>query len=361
MSGSETQPNPKPAGSALLSWWDRLTGNFLVNRLFRAVVIVWIVITIIFFLVRALPGNPIDLVIADMVVNRNMSEDEAMRRAAALYRIDLNKPVVEQYVEFMQNLARGDLGESYLNQGKTVAELIANRLPWTLFSISFSLLISFIIGMLIGMLTAYFRNSWVDHTFTNLSAALDATPAYLIGILAVLLLGVVWQIIPIDQMRGTTSPGIETGFTFEFFSDAFMHLRVPAMVYILATVGGWALMMKSSTVGTLGEDYVTVARARGLSDARIITAYVGRNASLPLFTALALSIGFAIGGSILIERIFTYPGIGLLLDNAITQRDYPIMQGIFLVTTIAVIITNMLADLLYGWLDPRIRISGKGN
>ncbi len=119
--------------------------------------------------------------------------------------------------------------------------------------------------------------------------------------------------------------------------------------------------MKSSTITTLGEDYVTVARARGLSDFRILSAYVGRNATLPLFTRLAITIGFAVGGSVLLESLFTYRGIGYQLWQAISQRDYPIMQGIFIVVTAAVVFANLIADLLYGWLDPRIRVAGGGN
>jgi peptide/nickel transport system permease protein len=169
---------------------------------------------------------------------------------------------------------------------------------------------------------------------------------------------VIWKIVPFEYLRGSVSPGIEPGFTPEFIGDIFAHLAVPALAYILATTGSWMLTMKSSTLSTLGEDYVTVAKARGLTEGRIITSYVGRNASLPLATRLAISIGFLIGGSVLIESLFTYQGIGLLLWQAVYQRDYPIMQGVFLVTTIAVIVANFLADLLYGWLDPRIRIAG---
>jgi len=135
---------------------------------------------------------------------------------------------------------------------------------------------------------------------------------------------------------------------------------VPGIVYILTTLGGWMLSMRSSTVSVLGEDYVTVARARGLPDFRIIMAYVGRNASLPLVTALAISVGFLLGGSAVIESVFVYQGVGLLMTQAIAKRDYPVMQGILLVTTITTIISTAIADLLYGWLDPRIRV-GSGD
>jgi peptide/nickel transport system permease protein len=338
-----------------LELWDKLRRNYLLRRLARAVFIIWLVTTIIFFVIRLMPGNPIEILVQDMVVNRNMSEDEALRRAAGLFRIDFNEPLGSQYLRFMGNLLRGDLGNSFLSQNRTVAELIAQRLPWTLFSVGTSLFISFGLGILLGMVAAYKRNSWLDHLVTNLAAAFDAVPAYLIAILLVLLLGVIWKLVPLPQMRGAIDPGVKPGFTLEFIASALRHLLVPAMVYVSATVGNWILSMKSSTVGALGEDYVTVAKARGLPESRIITAYVGRNASLPLVTAFALSLGFAVGGSILIETIFVYPGIGLLLSQSLTGRDYPVMQGIFLMTTITVVVTNLLTDLLYGYLDPRIR------
>ncbi len=151
---------------------------------------------------------------------------------------------------------------------------------------------------------------------------------------------------------------MQPAFSFAFFADVLMHLRVLLLVYVLSSIGSWMLQMKSSTISTLGEDYVTVARARGLSDGRILTAYVGRNATLPLFTRLAISVGFIVGGSVLLEQLFTYRGIGYQLFKAITDRDYPVMQGVFLIITIAVVFTNLLADYLYAWLDPRVRITG---
>jgi peptide/nickel transport system permease protein len=172
----------------------------------------------------------------------------------------------------------------------------------------------------------------------------------------VLMFGAVWKIIPISQMRGAISSGIQPGFTAEFFGDVLMHLRVSPGV-LLTTVGGWIPAMRANTINALGEDYVTVAKARGLKDSRIMMAYVGRNASLPLFTRLAIVIGFSVGGSFVIEQIFKYRGIGLEAVTALGQRDYPEMQGIFLVTTTAVVVSGLIADFLYGYLDPRVRIA----
>jgi peptide/nickel transport system permease protein len=343
-------------------WSERILKNYAVQTIFKKIFIIWVVVTLSFLIVRGLPGNPVEIMVLNLMDSQGISEDEARTRAASLLRLDLDAPLYVQYFDFLGNLVQGDLGESYvLARGKPVTEIVFQRLPWTLFSVGTSLLISFTVGMFLGMLAAYRRGSMLDQVLTNLSAMIGAVPNTLWAIILVLLLGVVWKIMPLNLMRGSLSPGIKPGFTLEFFVDLFKHWAVPGTVYVLTTLGGWMLAMRSSTVSVLGDDYVTVARARGLPDFRIITAYVGRNASLPLVTALAISIGFLLGGSTVIEFIFVYQGVGLLMSQAITKRDYPVMQGILLVTTITVIISTAIADLLYGWLDPRIRTSGGEN
>lgn len=331
------------------------TLNMVLRSLLKTTLILWIVTTLTFLIIRALPGNPVDIFVQSLV-NQGMSEEQARSRAARLLRIDLDQPLSAQYFAFMSNLARGELGDSLvLAPGTSVRQIVLQRLPWTLFSVGISLLVSFGLGVFLGMAAAYRRGSWLDHTLTTISATLDAVPPILVAVLCVLLVGVQWQLIPLDQMRGSLSPGIRPGFSLAFFADLFKHLLIPGAVYVLSTLGSWTLAMRSSTISTLGDDYVTVARARGLSDLRIMTAYVGRNASLPLVTGLAISLGFAVSGSILIEQVFVYQGIGLLLNQAIARRDYPVLQGILLVTTITVLLSTTLADLLYSWLDPRVR------
>jgi peptide/nickel transport system permease protein len=222
------------------------------------------------------------------------------------------------------------------------------------------LILSFAIGMGLGMFMAYRRDSWVDHLLTVFASIFSSVPDYLIGLILIVWLGIQWKLVPIAAMRGSLSPNTTPGFTWTFFADAFFHAALPIGTYFITTVGRWMLSMKSSTISTLGEDYVTVAKARGLKDWRITTAYVGRNASLPLFTQLAISIGFVVGGSFLIETIFVYQGIGASLGAAISRRDYTVMQGIFLVITLSVVFANFFADLLYGWIDPRIKLGNQG-
>jgi peptide/nickel transport system permease protein len=250
---------------------------------------------------------------------------------------------------------------SLLARGTPVSEIIKAVLPWTLFSVGTGLLISFTLGVLLGTVIAYRRDSIIDPIASGLSSILSAIPGYLQAILIIVFLGVQIKIngkalVPIAQMRGAYTPGMEIGFTWAFIKDVLFHAALPIVTYVLTTLGSWTLSMKSNTINTLGEDYVTVARARGLPDKRITTAYVGRNALLPLVSGLAISIGFAIGGSALIETYFVYPGIGGRLGAAVTNRDYPVMQGVFLMITFVVIFSNLFADLIYSVLDPRIRV-----
>jgi peptide/nickel transport system permease protein len=349
----------QPQTFSLWAVVERITNNFLLRRIAKALFTIWLVSTITFFVIRAMPGNAVDILIQDLTA-QGMSADDARTQAASLLNINLNAPAHEQYLEYLGNVARGDLGMSYKSRGLKVSDMIIQVLPWTLFSVGLSLFITFVLGIALGAIIAYKRDTWIDHLISNIAATLDAVSPYLIGLLAILLFAITWKLVPITEMRGAMSPGMEPAFSFEFFADVFMHVKILLLVYVLSSVGSWILIMKSNTITTLGEDYVTVARARGLSDGRILTAYVGRNATLPLFTRLAISIGFAVGGSLLIESLFVYRGVGFLLARAISERDYPVMQGVFMVITIAVVVANLIADFLYGWLDPRIRITGGG-
>jgi peptide/nickel transport system permease protein len=191
---------------------------------------------------------------------------------------------------------------------------------------------------------------------TLFASIFSSVPNYLTAILLVVWLGVQWKLVPIAQMRGSLSPGMQPHLSWLFIYDVFFHASLPIATYVLTSIGGWMISMKSSSITILGEDYVTVAKARGLKEWRITMAYVGRNAALPLFTQLAIVIGLAMGGSFLIERIFSYQGIGFILGDSISRRDYTVMQGVFLVITLSVVFANFFADLLYSWLDPRIKL-----
>jgi peptide/nickel transport system permease protein len=356
----QTAPVPihLPEQEARPSLWQRITRNYVFRRIVKAILTIWAVITITFFIVRLMPGNPVEIFIEEQMALYNMSYKEAKDQAGAMLSIDLDTPVTQQYVDYMGNLLRGDLGQSYRSRGTPVIAIIRQFLPWTLFSVGTALLISFTLGVGLGMWMAYRRETPVDHTLSTFASLVSSIPNNLVAIILIVVLSTQLKVINYAAMRGSLSPGVQPGFTPQFIGDVLYHAILPVSVYVLTTVGSWMLAMKSSTVATLEEDYVTVARARGLKDSRIMTSYVGRNASLPLFTQLAISIGFVVGGSILIESIFVYQGIGQQLFRAISQRDYSVMQGIFLAIVVSVVVANLLADLLYSRLDPRIRLGG---
>jgi peptide/nickel transport system permease protein len=235
-----------------------------------------------------------------------------------------------------------------------VVAIILRYLPWTLFAAGTGLIISFTLGILLGIVAAYRRGSALDAFLSSTATIIHAIPGFLLGIMIVIFLGVQARLIPITQMRGSLSPGVQPGLTLEFVGDALFHAALPISVYVLETYGTWLLSMKGSAVAALEEDYVAAARARGLTDGRIATAYVGRNAVLPLFAQLSIAVGYIVGGSVIIETIFVYQGVGALLNDRLARRDYPVIQGIVLLITIAVVLANLLADYVYARLDPRI-------
>jgi peptide/nickel transport system permease protein len=344
-----------------LSLARKVASSYVLRRLLRAFLTIFIMATFTFFLVRLMPGNPVEVYITNLVTQYNIPREDAERQAASLFSIDLDAPVFQQYFSYLSSMARGDLGQSLVSRGTPVSEIILRFLPWTIFSVGTALILSFTFGIALGMLMAYRRGSGLDHTLTNLGSVISSIPDYLMGIMLVVWVGVQLQLVDITDMRGSLSPGVRPGFSFEFIADAFYHASMPIATYILGTIGLWMLVMRGNTESTLNEDYVTVAKARGLKETRIATAYVGRNASLPLFTQLTISMAFVVGGSLLIEWLFVYNGIGYVLYNSIQQRDYPVMQGVFLMITAMVVAANLLADLLYSRLDPRVRVGGGGD
>jgi peptide/nickel transport system permease protein len=356
MQASKTLSGPPPLASG---WLSRLVSSYAVRTLLQALLTIWAVVTFTFFLIRLMPGNPIDVYVAFLMNQTGITYNEAYQQAASQFSFDPSASVFGQYLSYLGNLMRGDLGQSITSTGTQVIDQIARYLPWTLFCVGLGLLVSFVLGMTIGMIIAYYRNSVLDTVMSFLAAVLGAVPDYIWGLLILVIFGVQLEWFNIGELRGTYDPRLTPGFTPAFVWSVLEHAFLPILVYVIGTLGSWILNMRSSTTGVLGEDYVNVARARGLTPGRIATTYVGRNAALPLFTLLAVNIGLVIGGSVIIEELFVYKGIGSFLFFSISQRDYTSMQGVFLVIAISVVVANILADLLYSRLDPRVRIEGE--
>ena len=336
---------------------------FIIRKLAKVLFTVWVVTTLIFFLIRLMPSNPIQQYIQNLVVQYGMTYEEASARASSLFSIDLEASVFSQYLGYMRDVLRFDFGTSFLSPGVEVADIIAARLPWTLFTVGSGLLLSFLFGTILGAIAAFRRDSWYEPLISGVSSFLSAIPDFLIAIFVILFFGVfTWggrgSIVPIFQLRGNFSPQVYIGWNWGFIKSVMNHAFIPILTYFFSQIGIWVLLMKGSTTGCLNSDYALVAKARGLHSRTILRSYIGRNAMMPIVTELAMRLGFIIGGSLIIEQLFVYQGIGLELLKATSNRDYPLMQGIFLIMTIAIVLSNLLAEIFYGVLDPRIRANG---
>ena len=336
------------------------TAIYLLKKLLRMLLTVLLVTTIIFFLVRLMPSNPIDRYVEDQMVLYGISYTEARNRAATLFSMDLNKPLIEQYFEYIGKVLRLDFGDSLLSPGVPVMKIVAARLPWTLFTVGSGLILSFLLGIILGAVLAFKRDKWYEPVLTGLSSFLSAVPDFLIAICLLLIFGVIrWNgestLLPIGMLRGTYSMNVTPGWNL---ADVLKHGLIPILTYMLSQIGVWVLLMKSCTTSCLNSDYVTMAKIRGLSSGKVLYSYIGRNALLPITTEFFMRLGFVVGGALIIEQLFVYQGIGLELLRAANGRDYPMMQGIFLIMSIAIVVCNFVAEVLYAVLDPRIKAGG---
>lgn len=351
---SSTDP-VAPSENNILIAAKNIANSYATKAVLKAVLTGWAAITFTFFLIRLLPGNPVEVKIEEYI-NRGYTPEQAQAAAAGLFNYDPDQPMLEQYYFYMADLLRGDLGQSIESAGTPVIDQIMSRLPWTLVSIGSGLIISIVVGTSLGMAIAYWRGTWLDTLVTNVVSILSGGTDYIYALAILLIIGVQLQWFDVGDMRGGVSQEIDAGFTLDYISSVAKHAALPALTYILATIGTWTLLMKNSTIATLGEDYINVAKARGLSERRILTAYVGRNSLLPVIPRVAISLGFVVGGSVIVERLFAYPGLGLKLFDAVSARDYMTMQGIFIFITVTMILANTFSDLVLAWLDPRIRL-----
>lgn len=321
------------------------------KRLFLILLTVLFSTTITFVVIRTMPGNPVETMAMELQRNMGMSYEDAVIRAKAALNFDPDVPIHIQYFNTLSDFVKGDFGVSL--QFKTpVMQVIGSALAWTLLVSSVALFLSFVLGSLLGMYCAWKRKTMIDPIVTVYDAILGAVPSFVIAYLLVLLFSVKLGWLP---ARGNYDGSLTPGFNVPFILSVAKYAILPVLSWMLTTIGGWALGMKAVAVSALGEDYITSAKARGLPDRRIVWTYVGRNALLPQITSLAMQFGMMFAGSVLIENIFVYPGMGFFFGRAITSRDYPLMQGMFMVITVAVVIANLLAEILYSVIDPRIR------
>ena len=310
-----------------------------------------------FLLPRLVPGSPVDAIIAQMTQGGGVQGEQLQAIHENFMReFGLNKPMWEQFLTYLQNLSHGDLGTSFGLYPAKVSGLVADALPWSIAIQLPAVLIGWLVGNVIGALAA-FKGGMMDRGAFVSSLFLSSMPYYCLAIILLYVFAVAWPVLPAG--RGY-SFGVSPELTWTFFSDAVTHYWLPFLSLMLIFVGGQAVGMRSMAIYELGSDYVNYARGLGLPDGRVVR-YIFRNAMLPQLTGLALSIGGLVGGALITEIVFSYPGIGSLLFSAISQNDYPLIQAITLIIAVAVLLANFLVEVAYGFVDPRIRAATTGS
>ena len=325
--------------------------SYLAKRLAMALFTIYIVISLSFFMVRLMPGNAIEYLEAQMTIQGGLSPEEIQQKVRAIYGVLPSGPLWKQYLQYVGNAFHGNLGNSITNPGQSVVSIVAGALPWTVFTISVALIISFVIGLIMGTVMAAFPKTWFAKLITAVASFLSAIPNYLVAIVLLYFFADQHAWFPLD---GAYSVGLQPGLNWPFIQSALVHAVLPIATYVIVGFGGWALIMKGSVVTTLGTDYVRAAESWGLSSRRVMQSYIGRNSMLPMVTNLALAVGFLFGASVFVETYLTYPGIGYYLIDAVNSRDYSLMMGCFIIITVAVIFANLIVDLMYPLVDPRI-------
>jgi peptide/nickel transport system permease protein len=322
--------------------------RFIASRTLFYLFTAWAAITINFFLPRMMAGDPVT---AYMQRNVGQITPEAERSLRILFGLDQDTPVWQQYIDYWQLLISGDLGRSFSNGLAPVGDVISSALPWTLGLVGIATVVSFILGTATGALIGWRRGSRAD-MIVPISTFFSTVPYFWLGLIAIAVFSTILGWFPASHAY---DKGSSPEFTLDFVGQVIAHGALPAITIVVASLGGWILGMRNMMLTVLDEDYITVAQAKGMPDRRVLWNYAARNAVLPQLSSFALSIGFIVGGTIVMEMVFSYPGVGKLLLDATTAKDYPLMQGLFLIITLAVLCANILADIAYATLDPRTR------
>lgn len=328
----------------------RIPFRFIASRAAFYLFTAWAAITINFFLPRMLKGDPVT---AYMQKNAGQISPEAERALRILFGLDQNTTVWQQYLDYWQLLFSGDLGRSFSNGLAPVGEVIAGALPWTVGLVGVATILSFLIGTAGGAIIGWRRGSRAD-VIVPISTFFSTVPYFWLGLIAIAVLSTTLGWFPASHAY---DKGSSPELTFDFIGQVIAHGTLPVLTIVIASLGGWILGMRNMMLTVLDEDYITVAQAKGMPNSRVLWRYAARNAVLPQLSSFALSIGFIVGGTIVMEMVFSYPGVGKLLLDATTAKDYPLMQGLFLIITMAVLLANILADIAYAVLDPRTRQS----
>jgi peptide/nickel transport system permease protein len=323
----------------------------LIRRICFYMVALWVSITLNFIVPRLAPGNPAESLLLRFERKGPVSP-ETLKALQASFGINTTDPLWVQYFQYLNNLLHGNLGISFTAYPTPVTTVISQGIVWTLTLGAVSVVISFVLGCLIGIVMAWKRGSLLDTILSPAMTFLSAIPYFWLALIIVYVFGFLLGWFPFSDGYDIA---LDVGWNGDFILSAIYHAILPAVTIVLSSVAGWMLVMRNSMIMTLSEDYVLMANAKGLSSSRVMFAYAARNAILPNVAGFALSLGFIVGGQLVTEIVFSYPGIGYSLLQAVQGQDYTLLQGIFLIIALAVLGANLLADLLYTALDPRVR------
>jgi peptide/nickel transport system permease protein len=333
-----------------------LTRGYLLKRLGMFLLTIWLGSTLIFVIPRLAPGDPVTAMVSRMTAQSGNVENSEQIIEAWRTKFGLDAPWYIQYLRYLGNLVRFDLGYSLAYFPTQVQDMAARSMPWTIGLLVLATLISFVLGNTIGALLAWRRTPGLIKALLPVTLTFTSIPAFMLGILLVYVFafGLDWF-----PFAGAYARGVQPGLNWEFVKSVIHHGTLPALAIVATTMGFWALGMRGMMVTTSGEDYMILAEAKGLRPNRIFWLYGVRNAVLPQITALALTLGSIAGGTIIVEYIFTYPGMGYLLYEGIVNTDYALIQGIVFFLIVGVSVTVLILDLLYPLIDPRISYEKK--
>jgi peptide/nickel transport system permease protein len=324
--------------------------RFILRRIAFYSVAALIAITINFFLPRMMTGDPVQLMFARFQGRLDPRAIASLKETFGF----VEGPLLEQYLTYLRSLAQGDLGISISAFPVPVIDVISNSLLWTLRLLGIATVVSFLVGTFLGIVAAWRRGRFADSVALPILSVLGAFPYFWVALVALFYLAFTAGWFPITH-------AFDTHLRVDWGSPTFVvsvvhHALLPIITIVVTAIGGWMLGMRNNMISVLSQDYITLAEAKGLSDRRVMLTYAARNAILPSITGFAMSLGFILGGALVVEYVFSYPGMGFTLLQAVNQRDYPLMQGIFLAITMAVLFANFIADVVYVFLDPRARV-----
>jgi peptide/nickel transport system permease protein len=326
-----------------------MTMNHSGTKIVQYLVTILVLLTLNFFLPRMMPGDPLSYLLGDPGADAPMLLTEEMR-ANLLEYYGLDKPLLAQYREYLSGLARGDLGWS-ITYNAPVGSVLLGRLQWTLLLGGTAALIYVALGLILGAASAWRRGSRTDVGLLITVFSLGSWPPFFLGMLLIVLFSVKWQLFPIGGAQSAVAARVGG---LEQVRSVLHHWFLPFLTLVLTYLPGIYLLTRNSMLSVLGEDYVRTARSKGILDSVVLLRHAMPNALLPIVTTVAMRLGFMIMGTMFVEVVFAYPGMGTLIYEAGAARDYPVLQGAFLVTMIFVLALNLGAELAYGWLDPRV-------